>query len=560
MEKSYVIVYENLERLEADLNLYKIDKYIILNNQIASIYVDESFEEETLNSIKSISDWIPSVPMSSLINITDNLESGISVKIASGIDYVDKNPYIKTSGKGCIITIIDSGIDYLHPDFLNSDGTTKIVSIWDQESQVGTPPTGLKFGSEFKKDTINEYIRNNDPSLSEDTVGTGTVASGIACGRGNLNREYKGVAVDSELLVIKLRAHKDTYKEGKINYELSDFLAGIKYAIDIAQEEEKNMIINLTLGERSRSVVVTTLLDTFNYLTVSGVIVVSGAGNEGNTDIHYQGRVSSLNDIQDIPIQIGEQKNLDITLSVAGPDKIAAAIISPSGEISYRVVYAPDDYTYRGKFNIEDTFYEMRYLYPWIKSATQELIVKLNNVKPGVWTLRLFPEFVIDGLYDVYLPNKNLISNDTRFTDPNSFVTITLFGAISNAITIGAYDDKIDSVWIGSSKGPVRGRPIKPDLLAPGVDIISPYINRNYTTSTGTGVSSSMISGVVAILMEYISSQSMFSRNLLYTEVLKTYLMLGARKKDLYIYPNVTRGYGVLDLKNTFIQLAKILR
>ena len=560
MEKSFIIVYEGRRNiLEENLKKNGINRYIFLNNQLASIYVDESFIEAKLNHIEGVDWWERSTPMSSLIEITDRLKEGESVRIAAGTDYIYKNPYITPSGKKSIIVIIDSGIDYLHPDFIKRDGTSKIVGMWNQESSKGNPPQGCLFGTEFTRDDINKAIKDKDTSLGTDNIGTGTMAAGIASSNGNLNSLYEGVAIDSELLVVKLREYKDTYDIGKINYQMSDFLAGIKYALDVFKREDKFMVINLTVGERSRSIIEATMLDSFNELSKSGIVVVSGAGNEGNTDIHYEGNVKSKDEIQDIIIQVGNQKNLDIVLSTNGPDKIGASLISPSGEISYTIKYSPDYYLYKGRFNLENTSYEMRFIYPWLQSGTEELVINLRDIKPGIWTLRIVSEFIVSGVYDVYLPNKNLISKDTRFIDPSSSATVTLFAMVDNVITVGGYDDKTDSIWIGSSKGPIRQRSVKPDIVAPGVDIIGTYKDSSYNTATGTGVSSSIISGVIALIMEYIYEQSSASIKSLYTEVLKTYLMLGARRSEIYTYPNISQGYGKLNLKETMIQIANNL-
>ncbi|WP_373600929.1 bile acid germinant receptor pseudoprotease CspC [Paraclostridium bifermentans] len=560
MEKSYLIIYQgNVENVIDELKANFINKYIILNESLLVIYVPIFFYEEILNDINSVSWWQKSAPMSSLIKIngdSKNLDKGVSVTDSAGTEYIYKNPYITTTGKNVLIAIIDSGIDYMHPDFRSKDNTTNIVAIWDQESDKKSPPEGMLFGSEFTKQDINKAILENDRTLSVDNVGTGTTAAGIAAGKGNLNSLYKGVAVDAELVVVKLREYEDTYKIGKINYQKSDFLAGIKYVLDIAKKEDKFIVINLTIGLVSKSIIEMTMLDTFTQLNESGIIVVSGAGNEGNTDIHYEGKFIDKNKVQDIIIQVGEQKNLAINLVTSGPDKIGASLISPSGELSYQIMYSPEYYVYRGKFNLEDTSYEMRLVYPWLESGHQELEISLYDIKPGIWTLRLVPEFILGGNYDVYLPNKNLISQETRFSDPASLSTITMYGAAENIITIGAYNDKTDSIWIGSSKGPVKTKGIKPDIVAPGVDIIAPFINNEYNTSMGTGVSSSIVSGVLALIIEYIREQYEFYLGALYTHQLKTYLMLGATKKDIYIYPNVSQGYGNLNLKDTMIAIA----
>ena len=488
MEKSYIIIYNiPVDRLEENLKNNNINRYIILNNTIVALYVDDSFNEDILDRIDGIIWWERSSVMSSLIELTNNLPNGETVRTAAGTEYIYKNPYITPTGKDIIIAIIDSGINYLHPDFIKSDNTTKIISIWDQESTLKPPPEGYLFGSEFTREEINEYIKRNDSSLSVDNIGTGTIAAGIAAGLGHGNSNYAGVAVDSELVVIKLKSYKDTFAKGKVNYEESDFLAGIKYALEVADRENKRMVINLTVGGRSTSGIEVSMLDSFEDLGGSGRIVVCGAGNEGNTDIHYSGNIQMADKSQDIIIQVGEQVNLDITL---------------------------------------------------------------KNIKPGIWTLRIFPEFIINGNYNVYLPNKNLISPQTRFTDSSSDATITLFGVIKKVITVGAYNDRTDSLWIGSSKGPVVKRQIKPDIVAPGVDIIGPYQNDAYNTATGTGVSSSVVAGIVAIMMSYIISQEEESRNLLFSEPLKTFLMLGATRKEIYTYPNMAQGYGILNLRN----------
>lgn len=557
MEQSYTIIYKG--DIESALRENGIDRYMILNDQLAVIYVGNNFSSSILNTIENITWWEEAYPMSSLINITDTLSSGETVTTASGVYYIYNNPYIYVRGEGIIIAIIDSGIDYLHPDFINEDNTSKIISIWDQESNNNTPPEGMIFGSEITREEINQAIINKDASLSVDNIGTGTIAAGISVGKGRLNNSYKGVAIDSELIVVKLREYKDTYEEGKINYLNTDFLAAIKYIDDVIKKERKLLIINLTIGDRSQSVILTNLLDTFTFLSSSGVVLVGGAGNEGNTDIHYEGRFNDNQTPQDVIIEVDNQNMLDITLSANGPGKIGVTLISPSGEMSYQVMYSPDNPIYRGKFNIENTSYEIRLIYPWIFSGNELLRIRIEDIKPGIWTLRLFPDMLTTGEYDIYLPNQNLIPANTRFLDPNSYSTITFYATIENVITVGAYNNKTSSMWIGSSKGPVKGKGIKPDIVAPGVDIISTFINQSYTTATGTGVSSSLTCGVLALVMEYVYQQGNYGRKELFTQILKTYLMRGAIKQDIYTYPNYSQGYGILNLRNTIEAIANNL-
>lgn len=80
-------------------------------------------------------------------------------------------------------------------------------------------------------------------------------------------------------------------------------------------------------------------------------------------------------------------------------------------------------------------------IYPWIKSGIEEIFIKLKNVKPGMWTLRLEPELIITCEYDVYLPNKNLIDKDTRFVNSNYFSTTNIFAAKENVISVGGFNN-----------------------------------------------------------------------------------------------------------------------
>ncbi|KPI52824.1 peptidase S8 [Clostridioides difficile] len=557
MEKSYCIIYQG--DIESALQENGINRYMVLNSQLVVIYVPIDFDETILNNIIQVAWWEESEPMSSLIEITNNVASGETITTAAETEYIYENPYNDITGRGILLAVIDSGIDYLHPDFINDDGTSKVLYLWDQEANTNPPPEGFIFGSQFTRSELNIAISRNDGSLSQDNIGTGTLVSGILVGNGRVNSQYRGITTESDLIVVKLKSYTDTYYAGRINYSVSDFLAAITYVTNIARTENKPMIINLTIGVKSGAVATTSILDSFNILSSAGVVVVSGAGNQGNTDIHYSGRFSSVGEVQDVIIQDGDDYALDITLNTNGPDKIGAQIISPSGEVSHDIRYSPDFYIYRGKFNLENTTYAMRFIYPYITSGKENLEIRLRDIKPGVWILRLTSELIIGGEYDIYLPNKNLIAPDTRFLDPDSVATITMYAASDDVITVGTFNNKTDSMWIGSSKGPIRGRGIKPDIVASGVDIISTYKNGTYNTGTGTGVSSSIVTGVLALLMEYLEKQNNIPRLSLFTQVLKTYLILGATKLDIYTYPNVSQGYGILNLKNTIQQIANTL-
>lgn len=556
-EKSYYLLYSGDIKKSFEEN--NIEKYIILNDQLAAIYVPDTFEPEILNDIKTVDWWSPSDVMSSLINITNNITNGESINSSIGGSYIETNPYLNVTGKGVLVAVIDSGVDYLHKDLIDENGISKILYLWDQENNSKTPPEGMIFGSEFTREEINTAIQNQDRSLSSDNTGTGTMACGIIAGQGNINREYRGVAKDADLIVVKLREYKGIYYDDRISYIVTDFLAALTYVFKIAIKENKPLIINLTIGNMSAINIEASILETYGIVDKSGIVIVSGAGNEGNTDIHYQGNVTREDSYTDVIIQNGNNKNLEIVIRGRGPDKLFLQIISPSGDVSQTIRYAPDDRIYRGRFYIEKTSYTVLNTFPWLRSGDQNIRINLTDIKPGIWTLRISPEFIIHGDFNVYLPNKSIIDPSTRFVDSTSSATITFIGLASPVITIGTYSDKTNSLWIGSSKGNVSGNKVRPDIIAPGVDIISTYNFDEYNTATGTGVSSSIVCGSLALIMQYLQEESRVPKLSLFTEPLRTYLMIGATRQEIYTYPNISQGYGIFNLRDTFRQIARNL-
>lgn len=535
-----------------------ITEYIFLNSLLIVVYVDRNFDDDIFDNIDQVVWWESSYSMSSLIDITNNLSQGESALQAIDIFYMGNNLYSNLDGEGVVIALIDSGIDYLNQDFINEDGSSKILYLWDQESDYGLPPEGFLFGSEFNKDQINEAIRDSNQNLSNDQIGTGTIAAGIMVSEGKNNSNYRGIAPKAELIVVKLRSYKSLFKEDRINYKNTDFLAAISYIIQKFKQILKPVIINFTVGTMSGRENDHTLLNTFEELQQSGFILVSGAGNQGNTDIHYSGNISN-GEWVDIDFQVGDDENLSISIQGTEVDKLGVAIISPIGEISTTVFYSPNFPIFTGRFNLENVDYSISYNYPLIGTGALEIIINLKNISSGIWTLRIIAEDVISGEFNAYLPNKNLISENTRFIDSDSKSTITRYGLMREVITVGAYNTKYNSIWVGSSKASDVFKDSILDIVAPGVDIVSNYLDNTFNTATGTGVSSSIVSAVISLLIEFIISQTNLYRLSIYSEPIKTYLMLGANQKDIYSYPNISYGYGVLDYERTLEQISENL-
>lgn len=158
-------------------------------------------------------------------------------------------------GEGVIVAVIDSGVDYAHPDFCNEDGSTRILAIWDQGARAKTPqaagpPRGFRIGVEYSQEMINEALAA--PTDQEryqlvperDLSGHGTAVLGIAAGNGRgSGGQYRGVAPESDILMVKLGLSE----EGGFP-RTTELMQAIDYVVRKSLEYQKPVAINLSFG------------------------------------------------------------------------------------------------------------------------------------------------------------------------------------------------------------------------------------------------------------------------------------------------------------------------
>ena len=124
---------------------------------------------------------------------------------ASGITQIHRQPFLDLRGQGVIVGIVDTGIDYTLDVFRYEDGTSKIISIFDQAA-VGDPPPGYYIGVEYTREQINAALASDNPFEIvpvNDPTGHGTFLASIAAGRED--NGFVGAAPDAELIVVILR-------------------------------------------------------------------------------------------------------------------------------------------------------------------------------------------------------------------------------------------------------------------------------------------------------------------------------------------------------------------
>lgn len=152
------------------------------------------------------------------------------------------------------------------------------------------------------------------------------------------------------------------------------------------------------------------------------------------------------------------------------------------------------------------------------------------------------------GTFDIWLPIAEGLSENTRFLNPTISNTVGIPGTVKEIITVGSYNYTNQTISSFSGRGNSELNPVKPDLVAPGEDIVSATPEGNFEPLSGTSMATPAVAGASALLMEFgiLKGRDPY----LYGERVKYYLIKGAgRRRSDVEYPNNSWGYGTLCLE-----------
>jgi subtilisin family serine protease len=457
------------------------------------------------------------------------------------------------NGKGVLVAVIDSGIDYWNETFRKQDGRTRIRYLYDQV-----------LGREFDAAQIDEALATGSrqqaltvvPSI--DTTGHGTAVAGIAAGNGGKEgAAYAGVAAESELLIVRL----GTAKENSFP-RTTEMMRALTYIVNKAVKLQMPVAINLSFGNTYGAHNGTSLLERFidNLSEIGKNVICVGSGNEGASGGHVGGKLSDTDAFVELVIGSYE-RGINVQLWKEYTDRYQVTLVSPSGESFSVDTDRPGKQIYRlGRTTI--LLYNGE---PAPYLTGQELYFDLlpegNNtyIDAGVWTFVLAPVRIVTGNYTFYLPSGTVRNADTRFVRTTPDVTLTIPSTASKVITVGAYDTVYDAYADFSGRGylyqdRVNSRTpdsfVKPDLVAPGIGILAPDREGGYTPVTGTSFAVPFVSGAAALLLQWgiVDGNDPY----LYGEKVKAYLRKGARQLTGFTeYPNPQTGYGALCVRES---------
>lgn len=506
--------------------------YSILINNFAVILI----EENRLNDLAAL----PNVEyVEKPKSLFFALEEGRRATCVTALRLPEYNLF----GSGVIIATIDSGLDIFNNDFRNPNGTTRLLSLWDQ-SIPGNPPTGYFLGSEYSEYELNNILAASDrtfPIPGEDISGHGTAVMGVAAGNGaNSQGRYSGVAPQSRLIVVKLAP---TVEGGFPR--TTQLMQGVDYAIRKGLELGMPVVVNLSFGNNYGPHNNSFLLEQFlndisNYW--KNVIAI-GAGNEGDSRTHASLQLAN-GQVRTVRLIVGENEpTLNVQIWKNYVDNISITLVSPSGQIYIMPLNQPEAH----RTTLDDTKLLLYIGEPSPFTAQQEIFIEFipeeNYIAGGEWRFTITGINIVSGEINLWLPGQDIIALNTGFLESESELTLTVPSTALKVITVGAYDSRTNRYAPFSGRG--NSAVIKPDLVAPGVNITAPAPGNRYGSFTGTSIATPFVSGGAALLMEWgiVNGNDPY----LYGEKVKAYMIKGARRFPFEnIYPNPRLGWGAL--------------
>ena len=210
---------------------------------------------------------------------------------------------------------------------------------------------------------------------------------------------------------------------------------------------------------------------------------------------------------------------------------------------------AVSDRVFEGRLILEQAEVTVVYRFPLEVSGGQQTVVRLFNATPGIWTVTVFGDIILNGEFHAWLPLTGFIPPETEFLAASPYTTITVPATAIGIICCGAYDDSNNILFSDSSWGPTRSPFMAPDFVAPGVNVMG-YTPSGPASMSGTSVAAAIVTGASALLLQWGIVEG--NDLAISTSQIRAYLIRGCTRVEGTVYPNPKTGYGFIDLFQTF--------
>lgn len=499
---------------------------------------------------------------------------------AAGITPAGELPVLNNQGAGVIVGFVDTGINYTDSLFRNVDGSTRIIGIWDQtnnsdnsnniENETAKPFSAFSalYGTQYTAEEINLALNSDNPASivpTRDENGHGTFLASIAAGNRDERAGFSGAAPQASIAMVKLKPAKqylrDFYliQDGADAYQENDIMMGVSYLYFLARKYSMPLVVCIPLGTNMGSHMGMSRLGQYlNQVSLSnGSAVITAAGNETGARHHFRAVMDADTDEVTAELRVGEREaGFSMELWAENMGAYTVGFISPTGEVA-REISVPLRGENTVSFLLEQTQITVYTQIADVSSGSQFIFMRFENPMSGIWRILIRNSLDIRETFHIWLPVRGFISDETYFLRPDPDTTITDPGNARYPITVTAYDHTKNSIYIHASRGYSLSGRIKPDLAAPGVNILGASVSgRRLTRMSGTSVSAAHLAGAAAILLNW----GVLNANYPYlnTPVLKSIFVRGAQRNPALTYPNREFGYGTLNLYEAFLHLRNL--
>lgn len=547
--------FENVrEKYRDDCIMFGSVNYGIIYKELSDFNNNTKAGEITVSSGKNLLEYnYYQIPKLYSLMDTAALEETGSIKLQNFNG-------LELKGKDIVIGFISDGIDVYNKLFRYSNGETRVIGAWDQTNQDLEPPINMKYGSFLDKELIDEELQKSTSTILDSlSYGSfhGTFEAGIAAGNISLEDGFSSAAPLADIAVVKLKPAKKYLKryyysdEDAEVYQENDIMTGIIFLTRLAASLNKALIICIVTGSSQGAHNGFSVLgDLINQVGVRpGIGVSVASGNEGNTRHHYSGKLTDLNKYIDAEIRVEENlRGLSMELWAESPDIFTMEIISPSGEKIPKIALGLTG-SNEFKFLFQNTVVYLKYEIIEKRSGAQVIEVKIDNPSEGIWTFRIFGIVILNGNFNLWLPVKDMLSEETYFLKPDPFTTLTIPSDAFIPVSAAAYNDDTDGIFIDSGRGYTTNLYVKPTISAPGVNINGPTVNGQFIDMSGTSISAAITAGIMAQFMEWGARRDEGAN--MSTVEIKNYLIRGATRRTDLEYPDREFGFGLINAYNS---------
>ena len=485
---------------------------------------------------------------------------------ASGITRVQTQRNLELFGSGILIGFVDSGIHYENNAFRNTDGSSRIVAIWDQTIDTDARPQGFIYGTEYTKEEIDFALQQENPRdyvPQTDEIGHGTMLASIAAGSEDLERDFIGAAPYADIAVVKLKPAKqylrDFYyiRDGAVAYQENDVFTAIDYLNRLADKLGKPMVICLGLGtnqgHRGSGGRMTSYLDDIAAMYRRAVCIA--VGDEANARHHFYGSVSeSASERAEINVT-EDMRGFIVELWGNSSELFAVSVTSPTGEVLNRVAVW-NGQQQKQYFLLENTRVVIDYQLGTERSRESLVHINFENPVRGLWIINVFPYRILNGNFNMYLPISDFLEEEVYFVRSNPDMTITVPSSAKIPMAVGGYNSVTNGIYIESGRGYSMDGSIKPDYAAPAVNVTAVNQFGRLESMSGTSAAVAISAGASALLMEWnIANMGNLSIN---SVEIRNQIINGTQRVSNQLYPNREEGYGRLDIYQSILNMRNL--